>query len=82
MAAEAKVHEDRWKNRRKMAWASVGAGLGFPVLVLFTESSQLGAIAGPFYVFVGTVVAAYVGFATVDDKWNREESQQTKTGDQ
>ena len=65
-----------------MAWASVGAGLGFPVLVLFTESSQLGAIAGPFYIFVGTVVAAYVGFATVDDKWNRPDLHTTKTGEE
>jgi hypothetical protein len=55
-----------------MAWASMIAGLAFPLLLLFTESDQLGAIAGPFYVFVGAVVGAYIGFATVDDRWQKE----------
>lgn len=59
---------DRWKNRRKMAWISMLAGIGFPLLLLVTESPQLGAIAGPFYIFVGAVVGAYIGFATWDDK--------------
>lgn len=58
---------DRWRNRRKMAWISMIAGLLFPMLLLVTESDQLGAIAAPFYVFVGGVVAAYIGFATVED---------------
>ena len=59
---------DRWKNRRAMAWASLCAGLAYPLLVLFTESDQLGAIAAAFYVFVSAVVGAYIGFATWDDK--------------
>ena len=63
---------DRWRNRRKMAWISMIAGLLFPMLLLVTESDQLGAIAAPFYVFVGGVVAAYIGFATIDDKWMKE----------
>jgi len=58
---------DRWRNRRKMAWISMIAGLLFPMLLLVTESDQLGAIAAPFYVFVGGIVAAYIGFATLDD---------------
>ena len=62
----------RWRNRRAMAWAAMVAGLLFPMLLLVTESDQLGAIAGPFYVFVGAVVGAYIGFATVDDKWSKE----------
>lgn len=64
---------DRWKNRRRMAWAALVAGLAFPVLLLLTQSDQLGALAGPFYVFVGAVVGAYIGFATVDDKWQSGE---------
>ena len=59
---------DRWKNRRKMAWISMLAGIGFPLLLLVTESPQLGAIAGPFYIFIGAVVGAYIGFAAWDDK--------------
>lgn len=62
---------DRWKNRRKMAWLALAAGLLFPVLLLATESNQLGAVAGPFYIFVGAVVGAYIGFATVDDHWQK-----------
>jgi hypothetical protein len=68
---------DRWKNRRRMAWLALLAGLTFPVLLLATESDQLGAVAGPFYIFVGAVVGAYIGFATVDDKWQHEPRAQS-----
>lgn len=64
---DAMTEKDRWKNRRRMAWLSLIAGLSFPVLLLFTESAQLGAVAGAFYGFAGAVVAAYIGFATWDD---------------
>jgi len=63
---------DRWRNRRKMAWLSMIAGLLFPLLLLVTESAQLGLIATPFYVFVGIVVTAYIGGAVVDDHWQQE----------
>ena len=63
---------DRWKNRRRMAWLALLAGLIFPLLLWVTDSSQLGAVAGPFYIFVGAVVGAYVGFATLDDRWQGE----------
>lgn len=68
-----KVSLDRWKNRRKMAWLSMLAGLLFPVMILFTDSNQLGAIAGPFYVFIGMVVATYIGAAVVDDHWQNKD---------
>jgi hypothetical protein len=58
---------DRWKNRRKMAWLSMIAGLLFPLLILGTNDPNLGAIAVPFYMFVSAVVGAYIGFATYDD---------------
>ena len=63
---------ERWRNRRKMAWLSMLAGLLFPLLLLVTESAQLGQIATPFYVFVGMVVTAYIGGAVVDDHWQQE----------
>lgn len=65
--------KDRWVNRRRMAWLSLVAGLAFPLLVLFTASDQLGSIAGAFYVFVSAVVGSYIGFATVDDKWHKND---------
>lgn len=66
---------DRWKNRRRMAWLALLAGLGYPLLLLFTDSAQLSAIAVHFYLFVGAVVGAYIGFATVDDRWTAEQSR-------
>jgi hypothetical protein len=59
---------DRWKNRRRMAWLSMLAGLVFPLLILVSESPTLGTIAMPFYIFVSAVVGSYMGFATIDDK--------------
>ena len=67
----APVERDRWKNRRRMAWAALVGGLLFPVLLLGTDSAQLGSVAGVFYLFVGAVVGAYIGFATVDDRWQK-----------
>lgn len=61
------TEKDRWKNRRRMAWLALLAGLAFPALVLFTESQQLGAVAAPFYLFVTGVVASYIGWAAWDD---------------
>lgn len=61
---------DRWKNRRAMAWLTLLAGLLFPLLAL-TDAATLSALAMPFYVFAGSVVGAYVGFATLDDRWQK-----------
>jgi len=63
---------DRWKNRRRMAWAALVAGLLFPLLLLWSDSDQLGSVAGAFYVFVTGVVASYIGWASVDDKWQKD----------
>lgn len=59
---------DRWKNRRAMAWICCVAAVFFPFLLLLTNGDQLAQVAVPFYLFVSSVVAAYIGFATVDDK--------------
>ena len=61
------TEKDRWKNRRRMAWLALIAGLLFPMLLLYSESDQLGSVAGAFYVFVTGVVASYIGWATIDD---------------
>ena len=65
----------RWTNRRRMAWISLLSGVGYPLLVLLTDSAQLKDIAGSFYMFVGAVVGSYIGFATVDDKWMKDASK-------
>jgi hypothetical protein len=68
------MQQDRWRNRRRMAWLSLLAGLGFPLLLLYSNNTQLGAVAGPFYIFVMGVVGTYIGFATIDDKWQQNDN--------
>jgi hypothetical protein len=63
--------QDQWKNRRRMAWMCAISGILYPLLVLWTQSTELGEIAMPFYLFVSSVVGAYIGFATYDDKWKK-----------
>lgn len=55
-----------WRNRRRMAWLSLLAGLAFPALAIVQPA--VSDIAGPFYLFVAAVVGAYIGFATWGDK--------------
>jgi hypothetical protein len=62
---------DRWKNRRRMAWIAMSCGCVYPIFALLTGSPHVAEIAWPFYSFIGLVVGAYVGFATVDDHWRR-----------
>lgn len=63
---------DRWKNRRRMAWICMTAAIGYPLLVLASDSKSLGDIAVPFYMFVSAVVGAYIGFATWEDNSRRK----------
>lgn len=65
------VHPDpktRWKNMRRMAWTALVAGLIYPAGVYIAGGEHLVNIAGPFYLFVGAVVGAYMGFSTWGDK--------------
>jgi uncharacterized integral membrane protein len=63
----------RWKNRRRMAWIAMICGCLYPLLILVVDNVDLTEIAWPFYTFLGAIVGAYVGFSTVDDKWQRKE---------
>lgn len=69
--AGEKIEKDRWKARRRMACAALAGGLLYPALLTLSGSEQLEAIAVHFYLFVGSVVGAYIGFSTYDDKWSR-----------
>lgn len=66
---EAALRERRWRNRRKMAWCALFGGLFYPLLMLVPDAKHIGELAFPFYLFTGSVVGAYVGFSTFDDKW-------------
>lgn len=63
---------DRWKNRRKMAWIALISGVSFPLTVVAAmfigDVSPLVSIAAPYLFFIGSVVGAYIGCATWDDK--------------
>lgn len=59
----------RWRNRRRMAWLSMWAGVLFPLMILAAHNgAAIGAIAGPFYLFVGMVVSTYIGAATWEER--------------
>lgn len=69
------VSTDIWKNRRRMAWISLSVlALEGPV-VLFVATIDAPAIASAsallstLAISLAGVVGAYVGFATVGDKW-------------
>lgn len=64
--------EDRFKNRRKMAWIAFWAGLvGFPVWAVGVSHVEQGIelvrlVATPLYSLVGIVLAAYFGTASYE----------------
>ncbi|HGX92539.1 MAG TPA: hypothetical protein ENK35_04405 [Candidatus Tenderia sp.] len=64
------IENDRWKNRRRMAWLAMLAGLVYPFISIEPETAA--ALATPFYLFVGAVVGTYIGYSTADDKWQKE----------
>lgn len=68
-----KQRTDRWKNRRKMAWISLGAiiGFSFTILVLagmgiFTPEiiSSITPLYQTFILALSGIIGAYIGFAS------------------
>ena len=66
------VNRNRWKTRRLMAWMAFIGGLAFPFIPV--EKSLHIALIPPFYLFITGIIMTYIGFATLDDKWNKNES--------
>lgn len=64
----------RWRNRRRMAYISLIAILVITFLCLFIvpldRISANEMIISTVIFVLGSVVGAYLGFATMDDKWN------------
>lgn len=74
---EAARTERRWRNRRRMAWLSFVAviaivGLAF---VFPDAADKASAIVGTCVVILGSIILGYLGFSTMDDKWNRASNQ-------
>lgn len=63
---------DRWKHRRAMAWIAFIVGCLYPFVALLGTSTELTSMATSFYMFISAVVGAYIGFATLDDKWQEK----------
>ena len=68
--------KDRWKNRRAMAWIAFVVGCVYPFVILFSESTGLSEIATSLYMFLSAVVGTYMGFATLDDKWQSSQEKE------
>jgi len=66
----------RWKNRRRMAYISLLAILTVIGLALFIVPIErlkvLEEIITWFFFIMGSIIGSYVGFATLDEKWNKE----------
>lgn len=66
---------NRWKHRRRMAYIALFSILAATYVCLFripTEKLKaLEVIITWFYVTMGSIIGAYVGFATLDDKWRK-----------
>lgn len=66
---------NRWKHRRRMSYVALVAILVVTYLCLFKVDKErladLEVIITWFYVTMGSIIGAYVGFATLDDKWRK-----------
>lgn len=59
----------KWKNMRRMAWVALVSGVAYPVSLYFVDDGKsIADVAMPFYLFVGAVVGAYMGFSSWGDK--------------
>lgn len=71
---------DRWKHRRRMAYIALLSILLVTYACLFKiEVKRLDAlevIITWFYVTMGSIIGAYVGFATLDDKWQNKKKDE------
>lgn len=63
----------RWTNRRRLAYMAFSAMcLVMGVLLFYTDIATITAIApivGTFFLVMGGIIGAYVGFTTLEGKW-------------
>lgn len=57
---------DRWRWRRTVVLALTILGIVLPFIQFVNPE-----VYWPVYTVIGSVVSAYIGFATVDDRWNK-----------
>lgn len=66
---EVNIAEDKFKNRRRMAWLAMYAMVGFTALLMspyITDDriKALDSVFSTFYIAMASVVGAYMGFTT------------------
>jgi len=76
------VSKPSWAIRRKVIWSSIIGGfamVGIGAIGLFNDkmTGEL-VIAGTSLITL--VASAYVGFATVDDKWHHKDEMENHDG--
>lgn len=73
---------NRWKHRRRMAYIALISMLVVTYLCMFKvptdKLSTLSDVVNWFYVTMGTIVGAYMGFSTLDDKWKESKKQDSE----
>ena len=66
---EEKITEDRFKNRRRMAWMAITSMAVYTAVILtplidIERIKSLENILDMFYIAMASIVGAYMGFAT------------------
>lgn len=76
---EITTTRSRWRTRRLMAWlAFLSAILSFAYGLGFIKPDDLSnyeSLYSSFFIFSGSIVASYIGFATWDDVSNGQQSR-------
>ena len=71
-----------WAIRRKVIWSSIVGGfamVGIGAVGLFYDKMTGDLVMGGTSL-ITLVASAYVGFATVDDKWHHKEGMEDSDG--
>lgn len=67
---ECRHLNDRWKNRRQLAWLGMWAMIITTAMMMFIVPIErlkvLSEVITWFYFVMGSVVGSYVGFSTLD----------------
>lgn len=64
---------DRWKNRRSMAWATFlfDHAMILYMLVFSPDVGGYESLINTFLIMSGSIIGAYIGFSTYDDVKNK-----------
>ena len=72
-----------WEIRRKVIWSSIIGGFGMIALgaIGLFQDKVTGELITGGVALVTLVASAYVGFATVDDKWHHTPEMENPDGE-